>query len=259
MKSFFPTYYLKTALHAVTPGGFGYYRRLRKHQNPAYNHERDKHPVRTRHNRTSGWKDTVDVLHKREYENYDEYRTHQVQKYQEILQTQGGFGNYTVFTWRQKFFHRFQYLSKFIPLNATIVCLGARQGTEVEVLWDMGFKNAYGLDLNPGPDNPYVRPGDFMHLQEKDNSVDVLYTNCVDHAFDLDSFLAEQCRVLKPNGFGLYDLPLYSGTRKPGAFEAIGWNSEEEIISRLKKSFKTVLHTRTEKKWMWILLQNPVK
>ena len=84
-----------------------------------------------------------------------------------------------------------------------------------------------------------------------------MYTNSVDHAFDLDAFLAEQQRVLKPSGYAIYDLPRYSGSRNPGAFEAIGWKSEEEIVSRLRQSFKTVIRTETEKKWQWILLQGP--
>src|SRR5688572_21496696 len=140
MNFFYPKYYVKTVLYGLVPGGFGYYRYLRQYQNPEYNHERDKHPVRTRHNSRSGWKETNGELHQRAYENYNEYRTHQVQKYEEILQTHGGFGNYTIVSWRQKFFRRFQHLTNRVPLDAVIVCLGARQGTEVEVLWDMGFK-----------------------------------------------------------------------------------------------------------------------
>jgi hypothetical protein len=94
-----------------------------------------------------------------------------------------------------------------------------------------------------------------MHLTETTHSIDCIYTNSVDHAFDLDGFLAEQIRVLKPHGYALYDLPRYSGSRHPGAFEAIGWNSEAAIIDRLKLSFQKTIQIEQEKKWQWVLFQ----
>jgi len=135
----------------------------------------------------------------------------------------------------------------------------SRQGTEVEVLRDLGFKNAYGIDLNPGSDNPYVRKGDFMHLEERDNSIDCIYSNSIDHAFELNSFITEQVRVLKPGGYALYDLPRYSGSRNPGAFEAIGWDSEQDIIKQLGNRYNQKLHTHRERKWQWVLFRGPKK
>jgi hypothetical protein len=131
------------------------------------------------------------------------------------------------------------------------------EGTEVEVLRDLGFKNAYGLDLNPGPHNPFVQQGDFMHLKEADHSIDCLYTNSVDHAFELEAFVKEHVRVLTPTGLALYDLPRYSGSRQPGAFEAIGWNSEEDIISILARFYRQQLQDHHEKKWRWVLFEGP--
>ncbi len=250
-------YLLKNTLYTVMPGGFGYYRQLRKLHNPNYNHERDKHPVRVRHNRLSGWSQVKAPIFRRDYANYEEYTVHQAQKFSEILLMYGGFPHLAIVSWRRRFFARFKHLLPLLPKDAVILCLGARQGTEVEVLRDLGFKNAYGIDLNPGPDNPFVVLGDFMHLAEADQSIDCIYTNCVDHAFDLVPFLAEQRRVLKPTGLAIYDLPRYSGTRSPGAFEAIGWSSEKDIMSYLQRSFQKVILSRLEKKWHWILLQTP--
>ena len=87
-----------------------------------------------------------------------------------------------------------------------IVCLGARQGTEVEVLRDLGFQRAIGVDLNPGPANPLVVEGDFHQLDLPDQSVDLVYSNSLDHAFDLNLFFAEAKRVLRPGGYALYDV-----------------------------------------------------
>ena len=76
------------------------------------------------------------------------------------------------------------------------MCCGARQGTEVEVLRDLGFRSAYGIDLNSGPENPYVVPGDFMKLDAEDGSLDLIYSNCLDHAFDLPALAAEHARAI---------------------------------------------------------------
>lgn len=251
---FYPHYYFKTLLYAVAGSQVGHYHALRRYKNPSYDYQRDRHPVRRRHNAEQGWQ-TPNL--KRQYESYEEYLTHQAQKYQEIIQLYGGFSGYTLLTWRQRFYRRFRYLPSCLPPDALILCLGARQGTEVEVLRDLGFSRAYGIDLNPGPDNPYVEVGDFMHLTEPDGSIDLIYTNSVDHAFDLDNFVAEHRRVLTPNGLAIYDLPRYGGSRRAGAFEAIGWRSEDEVIDRLRASFNTMVRSQQEKKWHWVMLQGP--
>ena len=132
-----------------------------------------------------------------------------------------------------------------------ILCAGARQGTEVEVLHDLGYKNAYGIDLNPGPENPFVRHGDFMRLENADSSVDMIYSNCVDHAFDLQAFFKEHSRVLKPDGYVLYDI----GIQKSAAFEAVDWDSEEIVFTLMLRYFQSVLMVHTETHWKWVLLR----
>lgn len=259
MSFFYPKFFAKNLLHGLTPGGYGYYRHLRHYRNPNYQHERDKHPVRERHNRTSGWKKYDGAFQQRDYQNYTEYTTHQAQKYREILNLHGGFTNYTVVSWRQKFFRRFRHLVTRLPQSATIVCLGARQGTEVEVLRDMGFSNAYGVDLNPGPNNPYVHKGDFMKLDVHPMSVEALYTNCIDHVFDLDMFLREHVRILTTDGYALYDLPRYSGTHEPGAFESIGWKDSAFIFAKIRDYYNETVMFKTESRWQWLLVRSPRK
>jgi SAM-dependent methyltransferase len=248
-------YLVKTALYGAVPGGFSYQRQLRALANPNYNIEQDKHPVRLKHNGQTGWKNDSSSIKHRAYSSYDEYKLHQKQKYEEILQLQGGFNNRTVVIWRHRFYKRFHHLDNLLNYDAVILCLGARQGTEVEVLRDLGFSNAYGIDLNPGPNNPYVQPGDFMHLDEENESVDMIYTNSIDHAFELSPFLAENLRVLKSGGLALYDLPRYSGSRNPGAFEAVGWSSEGQIMQLIRQRFERQLLSQVEPKWQWALWQ----
>ena len=46
LPSLYPGFWVKTALHLLTPGGYGYIRKLRRQQDADYQHERDKHEVR---------------------------------------------------------------------------------------------------------------------------------------------------------------------------------------------------------------------
>lgn len=254
-KNFHPTFFWKTFMYAVTPGGFGHYRNLRNKQDPNYVHDRDKHPLREKHHGAGGWKeDAEDGVRRRDYASYDEYLTHQKLKLEELLKTKGGFTNKDILDFRLKFYRRFRHLPGLLPKDAKILCCGARQGTEVEVLRDLGYEKAYGIDLNPGDDNPWVVPGDFMHLKEKDNSVDLLYTNCVDHAFDLDAMFTEHARVIKPDGYVLYEL----GANMEGGggpFEAVAWERTEDVFAKLLKIFGQIVHVERDQEWLWLLLR----
>jgi SAM-dependent methyltransferase len=247
-------FWFKTALYRYVPGGYGYARHLRKFRDHNYVYSRDKHSVRDKHHIQSGWKEqNQDDFHYRDYEDYQEYVNHQGQKFEEILKIRGGFTNQAVASYRYKFYRRFRHLPAFLPKSAYILCAGARQGTEVEVLWDIGFKNAYGIDLNPGPDNKFVRFGDFMHLENHDSSVDMIYCNALDHAFNLESFFCEHARVIKTDGYVLYDIAVQD--KEHGAFEAVGWKSQEALFLLMLKYFKKVIKVETEPGWMWTLLQ----
>jgi len=246
-------YWLKNFLYYFFPGKYGYYRYLQKYHDEEYEHDRDKHPVWNKHHKKGGWKETQEGLRYRDYDTYEEYVTHQKQKLDEMLKNQGGFTKRTIVSYRLKFYRRFSVLPKYLSKSAHILCAGARQGTEVEVLNDLGFNNAVGVDLNPGPDNKLVQQGDFMNLSYADSSLDMIYSNCIDHAFDLDSFFKEHSRVIKPDGYVLYDIALLD--EGGGAFEAVEWKSSETILIMMLKYFKTVIKVNSEKKWKWVLLQ----
>ncbi|MDD5063421.1 MAG: methyltransferase domain-containing protein [Phycisphaerae bacterium] len=247
-------FWFKTVLYLYTPGGYGYVRHLRKFRDTSYVYSRDKHSVRNKHHAQSGWKEqSQGDFHYRDYKDYQEYVNHQGQKFNEILKMRGGFINEAIVAYRHRFYSRFRHLSALLPKSAHILCVGARQGTEVEVLRDIGFKNAYGIDLNPGPDNKFVRIGDFMRLENADSSLDMIYSNALDHAFNLESFFREHARVIKPDGYILYDVA--GQNKEHGAFEAAGWKSQEVLFLLMLKYFKSVVKVETEPGWMWILLQ----
>jgi len=251
-----PRFWAKTFFHLLTPGGYGYMRRLRRGQDTTYVHDRDKHPVRYKHHGGGGWRpETKGGLQKRDYSDYEEYVTHQGLKLDEMIKMAGGFRNRLIFNYRLTFYSRFRHLPRLLPPDARILCCGARQGTEVDVLRDLGFSRAVGIDLNPGPNNRLVGPGDMMKLTYPDNSLDLIYSNCVDHAYDFDAMVAEHVRALKPNGFLLYDVSL-SAEQGGGPFEAIAWQRSEDLIVRLLDSFRTLVQVERDPLWVWALLRD---
>ncbi len=241
-------FWLKTYLYRFIPFNIGH---LHKYKEPNYDFSRDKHPVRKKHHGGGGWENQMqEDFHYRDYEDYEEYKIHQIQKFNEILKI-GYFSNRTIYFYRIKFYKTFYNLSKYVPKSSYILCAGARQGTEVEVLQDLGFKKAYGIDLNPGPNNKFVKFGDFMHLENPNSSLDMIYCNCLDHAYNLESFFTEHARVIKPKGFVLYHIPLRGG----GPFESVNWKSSTSIIILMLKFFKRIIKVETEFNLKWILLQ----
>ncbi len=252
-----PKFWAKTFAHLLTPGGYGYIRKLRQGRDTSYDHERDKHPVRRKHHGKGGWKEEVagDGLRKRDYGSYEEYLTHQKLKLEELVKIKGGFSNFDIFDYRVKFYTRFRNLPGLLPRSAQILCCGARQGTEVDVLRDLGFANARGIDLNPGSGNPLVEEGDMMKLSAPDNSLDLIYSNCVDHSFDLDAMIAEHARALKPGGYLLYDIA-FNEEEGAGVWESISWEREEDVVRRLMEKFRDLVRAERERQWLWVLVRN---
>lgn len=240
-------FWCNTVLEGVIPGGVGYRRVLKKHKDESYRHERDKSSVRNKHQGKEGWKAAGGELVYRDYTSYEEYLAHQKSKFDEIIKMHGGFDAKTTIKYRLQFFDRFRNLDAYLPADAKILCAGARQGTEVEVLRELGFENSYGIDLNPGPNNPLVKPGDFLHLEEKDSSLDLIYSNAVDHSFNLDALFKEHARVIKPDGYAFYDIALQEG----GVFEAVHWENDATVFLVMLKYFRTVEFVRVDKSRRW--------
>lgn len=115
----------------------------------------------------------------------------------------------------------------------SVLCLGARFGGEVKAFLDRGCF-AVGIDVRTSPENRYVLHGDFQHVQFADSSVDAIYSNALDHAFDPATVLGEIKRVLKPGGYLLLDIP--PGEEEghpPGLYESFYWRTAEDFIALL--------------------------
>ena len=182
----------------------------------------------------SDWKDATGEFQTRCYDSYERYLEHQKSK----LETHE-FGNYdTEF--------RAALRNRLVALDLdwsgrSVLCLGARIGTEVKAFLDLGCF-AIGVDLNPGPQNPYVVQGDFHDLKFAPKSIDLVYTNSLDHAFDLDRIAKEVLKVLKHNG--LFIVEAVHGTDQginPGFFESFFWKDVNGLIGLFEKAGFTVV------------------
>lgn len=127
----------------------------------------------------------------------------------------------------------------------TALCLGAREGAEVRAFLRLGIF-AVGVDLNPGPANRYVVAGDFHGTVFPDGSADVVYTNALDHVFNLEQVLADARRVLAPEGF----LIVEATTKRPAEFEAYDWPSIDSLLASIEAAgFRLVSRTPIDVPW----------
>jgi SAM-dependent methyltransferase len=174
---------------------------------------------------------------KRSYDSYEAYLEHQKAK----LETHD-FGGYDT-EFRKVLRDRLATLDIDWP-GRTVLCLGARIGTEVKAFLDLGAF-AVGIDLNPGEGNRYVVQGDFHDLQFASGSIDVVYTNSLDHAFDIERIAKEVLQVLKPDG--MFIVEAVQGRDQgvnPGFFESFFWKNIDELVSQFENAGFTIANRK---------------
>ena len=246
-------FWLITLLHMFMPKGYGFQSRLRG--TPDIEKLTAAKNILIEANGLD-WRTNEAGIQVRNYVTDEKYRTHQAAKMDVIIGKGHGWKKLAILEYRLKFWRRFRHLKSILKPDANVLCLGARQGTEVEVLQELGYRNARGIDLNPGPGNPLVSQGDFMNLDVPDNHLDLSYSNCLDHALDLDKLFKEQVRVLKDTGFFLMDI---STCEEAGHFESQEWGRPEDVLVVALKYFKEIVLLNREKRWFWVLVSQPIK
>lgn len=178
------------------------------------------------------WRGDEDALSRRVYPSYRDYLDHQRLKLDALRATS-----------LERHDRRFaaallaRLRASPIPLEGrSVLCLAARTGAEVRAFRETGA-SAIGIDLNPGPDNPWVIEGDFHDLRFGDGSFDVVYVNSLDHAYDLDRVLAEVARVLVDRGLLWAELGMGSEEgNPPGFYEALSWPSVDALVERIERA-----------------------
>ena len=179
------------------------------------------------------WKPEGAAFQKRSYDSYEAYLEHQKAK----LKTHE-FGHYDE-EFRTTLRERLTSL-ELEWQGRNVLCLGARIGSEVKAFLDLGAF-AVGIDLNPGEENRYVVQGDFHDLPYAPSSIDVVYTNSLDHAFDIERIAKEVLKVLKPGG--LFLVEAVQGREQginPGFFESFFWQNIDELVGVFEKAGLTV-------------------
>lgn len=168
-------------------------------------------------------------LQRRDYQSYDSYVKHQSEKLESLVWMPLYDSDY-----HDVLRDRLRSSGAVAP-GISVLCLAARLGTEVRAFHDIGCF-AVGIDLNPGKDNRYVLPGDFHHVQFPEGSVDAVFTNSMDHAFDLERMIDEMERVLKADGALILEIDAGStGGRSAKYFESIHWRSVDEVLDRFER------------------------
>ncbi len=95
-------------------------------------------------------------------------------------------------------FFRDKRLTKWISKRKKVLSLGSRRGEEVMAFKSLGYR-AIGVDLIPYGKN--IVEGDFHNLPFADKSFNLIFSNSVDHAFDLQKVFDEMHRVLSKRGY----------------------------------------------------------
>lgn len=177
----------------------------------------------------SDWHE-ADGLRTRAYQSYQSYLDHQASKLQKLNLARRDA------MFRQEFAVRIRDLEP-VRRGASVLCLGARTGAECEAFVECGCF-AIGIDLNPGEGNRFVVNGDFHQLQFADRSIDIVYTNALDHAFEFQRIINEIARVLTDAGAFLAEIVRGSKDadgRQPGDYEAAWWDRADAPIERIRK------------------------
>ena len=175
------------------------------------------------------------MLQYKKFKDYDEYTTAQVAKpkLREAHIREKSPRKY------RDFLKRFEKFNIFFGGMRRVLCLGARFGEEVKAFRDLGHYSL-GVDLFDDETDLVVQ-GDWNNLPFEDNSYDVIYTNSIDHCYDLDKELVEINRVLTPDGIVIIDLAIAhcnAANNKliekkfadPERYEAMLWNKDEDVI-----------------------------
>lgn len=168
------------------------------------------------------------MIRRRPYGSYEEYCRQQVAKLATLDFT------YYETAFSEALKERLGHIP-VIMAGATVLCLGARTGTECRAFIELGCL-AIGIDLNPGASNKYVLSGDFHDIQFADGSFHAAYCNTWDHVFDYDRMLAELRRTLKPNAALIAEIARGIADESgfaPGPYESCWWDKADDVVAEI--------------------------
>jgi SAM-dependent methyltransferase len=183
---------------------------------------------------------------RRQYSSYDEYVAHQKQKLELLdAQTMALYDRH----YRRILRQRLESLG-VAWRGKKVLCLAARLGTEVKAFRDLGAE-CIGIDLNPGRANSLVLAADFHFLPFGSATMDVAFTNSLDHALDVERMAGEAARVLKSDGLFVVEAVAGSGEGiRPDRWASVWWEKTDDVIARLAKAgFRATQRSNFDKPW----------
>ena len=131
-----------------------------------------------------------------------------------------------------------------------ILCIAARLGTEVHALRNLNY-DAIGIDIFVTKNNKYVHYGEFEKIPYENKTFDAIYTNSVDHIFNIKKTVNEIDRVLKKGGYLLINLMKGTdeGYDMAGTFESLVWKKRSDILFKIVEisNYKLVKEVDTTK------------
>lgn len=206
------------------------------------------------------------TLYYRKYDNYEEYLKHQSAKLKKMLSKKN---KKTKIVWPECFHKRVRYFIVHLKpfrrylIKGKVLCLGARTGAEVKAFRRLGFKDSVGIDLNPGKKNKYVIKGDFHYIPFEDNSFPNVFTNVLDHIFDIRRLSKEINRVLVNNGKFLMEIAhfLDFGDSKmkyiesSRFYESFFFDNFKDILEGFKE-FRFIHNVEIDDKTLVIVFEN---
>ena len=96
---------------------------------------------------------------------------------------------------------------------------------------------AVGVDLNPGEKNPHVLLGDAHSIGFAPGSVEILYSNVLDHILNLDNFVEQVAGVLSGGGLFLVDL----SKKAVDEYAVHDFRKEKAVFMNLLQSHFTIV------------------
>ncbi len=201
----------------------------------------------------SGSFESIGLLKRRVYHSYDDYLNHQAEKLGRHLEDIQRYDK----EYEQIVYQR--YKDKFDFKGKSVLCLAARLGGEVRAFKSMGAL-AIGIDLEPGGVSRFVLYGDFHSIQFADSCFDFVFTNAIDHVYDLKKYLKEIIRILKSEGIFLSEIAI----ENPGNYEVLDTSNIDPIIQLLKEDFlirsiENIINKNSFSNWSGQLLTLTVK
>lgn len=141
-------------------------------------------------------------------------------------------------------------LPKIIQPGSTVLCLGARDGSEVRAFLKCGCF-AVGVDLNPSPRSSLVLTGDFHAVFWPDHCVDAVFTNSLDHSIYPGTLFSLICNLLKPSGQLI--VQVVSGMDEGytfGEMECLRWHRIQDVVDYATR-FPLALRERQPMAYPW--------